>query len=250
MIYLQSILIFAFLGAGLLVHRDEALLTIPITIVGAIIYFVYYLYKIGAIKEILIGILKSLLILLCALIPVIGIVILVGFVIYNVIKSLQFLRQMLPEIIFSFAIYAALAGALLLKYQGNPWFYAPAALYALLALAYTAKLAQQERSTALFKMSFMLLSLPIAWVTIVAAVQSLANMLRITVSTLGRPTVITQNVAGYVRTSGTVVDAYTRSVTQVLPETITQVTAGTGAVTSAVLKESAKKIANETEAPH
>lgn len=245
MIYVLSCLVFAFLGAALWIPGENALLTIPATMLGAALYFVVHLYRMGAIHEILKGLLKSLAILLCALIPVVGILILVGYVIYNVIKSLQFLAQMRQELVYSLFIYAALVAAVWLKHQGSPWFYAPAVLYVLLAVAYTRTLAQLDSATALFKLSFMLWSLPIAWITVVAAVQSLANMLRISVSTIGRSTMVTQNVSGYVRASGDVVSAYTRSVTQVLPETITQVGVGTGAVTSAIVKEASEKIARE-----
>lgn len=228
------------IGAPSFIVPELSFLTLPIIMFSSMAYFLYFLISEGHASEIVWGILKGFLIIIVAsIIPIIGPIILIGWIIYNIAKAVDSIRSLFPEAVFSIILYACLAYPLidrLVSYDDN---YIPrivaGLIYVVVAFNYNNRLKKQASSTKdkLFKLSLMWISAPLIAILIITIVSAVRSAFRTIISTTTSPIRVTQNVSGYVR-GDTVVSNYTREVTRTITTTTTSVLPGTGAMAASV----------------
>lgn len=232
------------LGVGainFLVKPHHILFVILLIFLFSFVYFINHLFYINAHKDIAKGILVSFFFLLIALIPFIGIIIFIGFILYNVAKTMESLKQLVPEIMFSIAIYLCLLSPIIFSMTSLPMKLIPASIYAVLVIAYCKRLTHLETRDGLFLFSLMWLSVPLAVLMLVSIINALASMLKISIGSLSRNVISSQNVGAHIR-AGSLVSGYTRNVASTVTESVVNLMPGAGGVTSSITKEVADKI--------
>ncbi|NIE78111.1 hypothetical protein F3J45_27160 [Pantoea sp. Ap-967] len=228
------------LGAiSFLMPPDGAVLAVGLACLFSFAYFVYYIIYRDLHHDIIGGVLLALLVMALVAIPVIGWLILLAFVFYNIAKALEGLKALTPDIITSFGIYGLLCAHSFLNVKDAAAVIAFAAVYTVAALAYCRQLNRLPLREALFKLSVMWLAIPFAVLMVISIFSSLANLFKAVSSTITRTVITPQTVSAHVR-SGVEVAAYTRNVTSTVTSTVTNYVPGSGAVTSAVAKEVAR----------
>ncbi len=84
----------------------EVLFSVLILSLASLIYFVYFFFKTGQAGQILTGIIITFLIMgLCAAVPIVGWIALILFVLYNISKSFENIKNLLPNAINALVIY-------------------------------------------------------------------------------------------------------------------------------------------------
>ena len=207
-------------------------------------YFVYFLIKNNLHHGILRGLLLSVLVLALAAIPVIGWIAIVAFVIYNIVKSLDGLKSLLPDVLASLVIYGLLSARLVFDIRDPIALSALAGFYLIAAVVYCRSLNGFSTQQALFKMSVMWLSIPFAVLTIVSLISALGTMFRTISSTVTRTVISPQLVSAHMR-GGMQIDAYTRNISSTVTSTVTNVVPGAGVITAGVTGEVAQKVKKE-----
>lgn len=227
------------IGAPSFIVPELSFFTLPIIMFSSVAYFIYFLISEGHASEIVWGILKGFLIIIVAsIIPFIGPIILIGWIIYNIAKAVDSIKSLFPEAIFSIILYACLAYPLIdllaSRYEIN---YIPriiaGLIYVVVAFNYNNRLKKQASSTKdqLFKLSLMWISAPLIAILIITIVSAVRSAFRTVISTTTSPIRVTQNVSGYVR-GDTIVSNYTREVSRTITTTTTSILPGAGAVTA------------------
>jgi hypothetical protein len=228
-----SLLLLAFAAYPAFFGSKEDIPTEILIIAGAsFAYFVYYIFHTKLYEEILGGIIISVVVMLLGLIPIIGIIIVVCYVLFNVLTTLAGLKALIPDVIASVILYALLTVRLHLDPAGD-YLACWIALYAIVSLAYARSLRGYAGIDAFFKMSIMWLAVPLAIMTILSIISALGNMFKQLNSTITRSIRVPQNVSGYVR-NGVAVDSYTRNISKPVTEHIMQIKPSTGIVTSSL----------------
>lgn len=227
-----------------LMPPDGAILSVAVACLFSFGYFVYYIIYRDLHHDIIGSIILAFLIMALVAIPVIGWIILLAFVFYNIAKALEGLKTLTPDIITSAIIYGLLCAHSTLRVEDTAALIAFAAVYAVVAFAYCRQLNRLPLREALFKMSVMWLSIPFAALMIISIFSSLANLFKAVSSTLTRSVITPQTVSAHVR-AGVDVAAYTRNVSSTVMTTTTHLVPGSGALTSAVTKEMAQTVKSE-----
>ncbi|KAA9001177.1 hypothetical protein FJU30_07995 [Affinibrenneria salicis] len=209
-------------------------------------YFIYFIVRKGLHRDVFKALLFSLAIVLIAFIPIVGWLILIAFAIYNITQSLVGLKSLLQDIVTSALFYALLFARFIFDISSPLVITLLAIGWLALSVIYCRRLNTLPLREALFKISVMWLSIPLAALTLVSIMSSLSSLFRITSSTLSRSVINSQSVAGHIRAGG-YINPYTREVTRTVSETVTRVTPGAGAVTSAVTKEVAQTVRQPDE---
>lgn len=224
-------------AVGLIVFMGPIVLfpiVLGLVLLSAVAYFIYYLMYRDAHLEILARIALALLVMLLGLIPIIGWLIIISFVIYNVVRSFQGLLSLLPDAMVSGVIYALLVARVLFDDQA-PEGMVPAltGAYALVTFLYANYLRRLPVREALFKLSVMWLSIPLMAIIVATIVSSLSNLIRSITSVVSHPVQLTEHVSGHMR-AGIEVSAYTREVVRTASESVTTYVPDVGVMTSAI----------------
>lgn len=239
------------IGAPSFIAPEFSFITLPIIMFSSAAYFIYFLISEGHASEIVWGILKGFLIIIIAsIIPFIGPIILIGWIIYNIAKAVDSIKSLFPEAVFSIILYACLAYPLIdflaTRHEVN---YIPriiaGLIYVVVAFNYNNRLKKQASSTKdqLFKLSLMWISAPLIAILIITIVSAVRSAFRTVISTTTSPIRVTQNVSGYVR-GDTIVSNYTREVSRTI--TTTSILPGAGAMTASVAGNLSPKQQNTT----
>ena len=207
-------------------------------------YFVYFLIKNDLHHGIIGGILLSFLVMALGVIPFIGWIVIIGFVLYNIGRALEGLRSLFPDVLASLVIYGILTARFAFDIRDPMALAALAGCYLVASVIYSRSLNQLATQNALFKLSIMWLSIPFAALTIISIVSALGNLFRTISTTVTRTVVTPQMVSAHMR-AGTAVDAYTRNISKTVTSTVTQVVPGAGVVTAGVAGELAQKVSQE-----
>ena len=234
----MSLGLFAILGGiNFFFPGWEAIYTFAIVIVSSAFYFIYYIFASGEFKNILAGIFISALIMALAVIPVLGWIILILFVLYNISKALDGIKNLFPEACFSLLFYGLLASkqALELEFIGSIIAFI---VYIIAAYNYHVRIAQFELDTraTFYRASIMFLSVPLIAVLIVSIVSALRNIFAMTTHTRNVTIQTPQQVSGYTNSYGTEVASYTRNISSTVTEHVTQITVGSGALSSSMVR--------------
>lgn len=241
------------IGAPSFIAPEFSFITLPIIMFSSAAYFIYFLISEGHASEIVWGILKGFLIIIIAsIIPFIGPIILIGWIIYNIAKAVDSIKSLFPEAVFSIILYACLAYPLIdflaTRHEVN---YIPriiaGLIYIVVAFNYNNRLKKQASSTKdqLFKLSLMWISAPLIAILIITIVSAVRSAFRTVISTTTSPIRVTQNVSGYVR-GDTIVSNYTREVSRTITTTTTSILPGAGAMTASVAGNLTPKQQNTT----
>lgn len=218
---------------------DGAVLSIGLACLFSFAYFVYYIIYRDLHHDIIGGVLLAFLVMALVAIPVVGWLILLAFVFYNIAKALEGLKALTPDIITSAGIYGLLCAHSFLDIKETAALIALAALYTVAAFAYCRQLNRLPLREALFKLSVMWLAIPFAVLMVISIFSSLANLFKAVGSTITRTVITPQTVSAHLR-GGVEVAAYTRNIASTVTTAATTFVPGSGALTSAVTKEVAK----------
>ncbi|MDO7928872.1 hypothetical protein Q6A51_18960 [Pseudomonas sp. KFB-139] len=208
-------------------------------------YFVYFLIKNNLHHGIIRGLLLSVLIMALAVIPVIGWIVVIGFVIYNISKAVDGLKSLIPDVLTSVVIYGLLLARLAFDIRDPLAIAVLASAYLVAAIIYCRSLNGLTTRNALFKMSIMWLSIPFAALTVISIVSALGNLFRTISSTITRTVLTPQVVSAHMR-GGIQIEEYTRTISTSVNETVTRVVPGVGGVvTTSMAGEVAQKVKDE-----
>lgn len=206
--------------AGVFFIPEAIFLVVPGMIGFALLFFIYYLASEGHLASILGGIVVSVILMaIAAAIPVIGWIILICWILYNIARAFKSIQNLLPDALLSVALYASLFIPVIYQLDhydnSNTWLTIGCGIvYFIAAVGCTARISDRSDTPkhSLFLFSVMLLSVPM----IVLLFASIAASLRAAFQTsLVKTTAkLPQSVSGYTTARGTVVADYTRNVTQ------------------------------------
>lgn len=217
---------------------ESLFLTLPLLVGCAALFFLYYLASEGHLKGIVGGIITSLVLMgIAALIPLVGWLILLVWIFYNVAKAIESVRSLLPDAILCLMLTTSLVIPVFYRlntYNGvDPLLSVICgAVYFIAAIVCCIRINKNSSNDkhALFLFSLTLLSVPLIMLLLISIVSSLRAAFRtLTVSTTSivkGP----QQVSGYVRQDGTLVKEYTRSVSKTVIASTTTISPGTGAI--------------------
>lgn len=220
----------------------------------SIFYFIYYLFDTGEIWTIAGGIIFTVvLISLCSTIPVIGWFAIIGFFIYNISKSLDNIKNLLPDACWSAFIFFLLFAVDIFEIKNGSIY----KLAIMLAFVITINLLSYKISeenltpkSAFMRFAIVFLSIPLICLSLMAIFSSLRNLLNFHLSPQVIQTRTPQQVSGYIKQDGTIVDSYTRNVTQTTTQTALDISAGSGSVSANIVKNVSNindNITNNTE---
>ncbi len=201
---------------------------------SSFLYFVYYLIHTEQHIEIIGGIILSIILMgVAAVIPFIGPILLVLWILYNIGMSIQGIKNLLPDATWSLFLWSSLIMPSVHGYESYYMFWYGS--YFVLAFCYSGWLTNQnfDIRTSLFKMSVMWMSIPIIALLIVSIISSLRSAFN--VKTVMRSSVIKtpQQVSTHFR-GDTLVQAYSRQIDQTVMTATKSVLPGSGAITSAI----------------
>lgn len=211
--------------------------TMLLSIAVALVYFIYYLISTGAHLSIFKGLIFSVIVLsICAFTPV-GWIIIIGFILYNISKSVNGIKNLLPEAIYSAILLASLYGMSKDSHLGDSIQLAAIAVYGLTALNYCRRISKLGLNTrdALFRLSSMWLSIPLLLLLVVSIFSSIRNMFNFSTLTTSNVVRTPQQVSAHTRViGGQAVDVaeYTRHVSSTVTQVQTQILPGTGAISA------------------
>lgn len=213
---------------------DTIFIVVPGMIGFALLFFIYYLASEGHLAAILGGVIVSFILMaIAAAIPVIGWILLVCWIFYNIVRAFESIQNLLPDALLSAALYGSLLIPVI--YQFN--YYGSSNLlltigcgvvYLIAAAGCVVRISERSDTTkhSLFLFSVMLLSVPMIMLLIVSIVASLRAAFQ--TSLVKTTTKLPQSVSGYTTARGTVVAGYTRNITQTVVSTV--IVPGAGAV--------------------
>lgn len=202
---------------------------------ASFLYFIYYLIHTDQHIEIIGGIVLSIILMgVAAVIPFIGPILLVLWILYNIGMSIQGIKNLLPDATWSLFLWGSLIMPTVHGYESYYMFWYGS--YFVLAFLYSGWLINQnlDTRTSLFKMSVMWMSIPIIALLVVSIISSLRSAFN--VKTVMRSSVIKtpQQVSSHFR-GDTLVQAYTRQIDQTITTAATTILPGSGAITSSIV---------------
>ncbi|MHA7678598.1 hypothetical protein [Cupriavidus sp. PET2-C1] len=231
-VYLSIFAGLLMLRDGLVPHSyDEPVLFFLTVGAAATLYMLYYIVSEGHWAEIAGSIVISLVLAVAAaLFPPLGILV-VLWVLFNIAKTLASIVQIIPLAIASVLLYVLLFPAPVLRAVGLQGFLGQPVLiaYAAFSILYAAKAARYPMKLGLFKLSVMLLSVPLLALLIASIRSGLQNLFKQSLTSTSRTIQMPQTVQAHIR-AGASVDAYTRAVSKTITETAISTTVGTGGV--------------------
>lgn len=239
--------------AGVFFIPEAIFLAVPGMVGFALLFFIYYLVSEGHLAGILGGIVVSVVLMVIAgAIPVIGWIVLVCWILYNIARAFESIQNLLPDALLSVALYASLLIPAIYHFNGYGnsnilLTIGCGIVYFFAAVGCTVRIRDRSDTSkhSLFLFSVMLLSVPMIVLLLASIVASLRAAFQ---TSLVKTTVkLPQSVSGYTTARGTVVSGYTRNVTQtVVTSTIIP---GGGAVGASLTGSLAKLSTTADEQP-
>lgn len=231
-------------GMSFFLQPEAVLASLALIALFSFGYFVFYLIKNNLHHGIIKGLLLSVVVLIIGFIPVLGWIVVIGFVIYNISKALEGLKSLMPDVLASVVIYGLLCARLAFDIRDPMAIAALVGAYLIAAILYCRSLNGLSTEHALFKMSVMWLSIPFAALTIISIVSALGNLFRTVSSTITRTVLTPQMVSAHMR-GGVPIDAYTRNISSTVTNTVTNIAPGAGVITAGVTGEVAQNLKKE-----
>lgn len=227
----------ALLFATLWIDHWPVAYTLILSVGAALLYFVYYLVSTGAHLTMIRGLIFSVIVLsICAVTPV-GWIIIIGFILYNISKSVDGIKSLLPETVYSVILLGSLYGMSKDSHLGDGIQTAAIAIYAITALNYCRKISKLGLNSkdALFRLASMWLSIPLLLLLLASIFSSIRNMFNFSTLTTSNVVRTPQQVSAHTRViAGQAVDVaeYTRHVSSTVTQVQTQILPGNGAISA------------------
>lgn len=231
-------------GMSFFLQPEAALASLAMIALFSFGYFVFYLIRNNLHHGIIKSLLLSVLVLIIGFIPILGWIVVIGFVIYNISKALEGLKSLAPDVLASIVIYGLLCARLAFDIRNPMAIALLAGVYLIASVLYCRSLNGLSTEHALFKMSVMWLSIPFAALTIISIVSALGNLFRTVSSTITRTIVTPQMVSAHMR-GGMPIDAYTRNISSSVTSTVTSIAPGAGVITAGVTGDLAQNVKKE-----
>lgn len=230
------------IGIGILsIQMGNDLTPILVSILSSsFLYFIYYIFHTGQHLQIISGIIVSLLLMcIAAIIPFIGPIILVIWIIYNISMSLQSIKNIIPDAIWSLFLYTPLLMAKTHNYHSYSTILH--GIYFVSSFFYCGWLVNMklDTRTTLFKFSIMWMSVPIIGILIVSIISSLRSAFNIKANIESTTIKTPQQVSSHFR-GDTFVNTYTRQVNQTVTTVATKALPGIGAITASSVNSLSK----------
>lgn len=219
-------------------YRDSPIISSMIIMSFSFICFSYQLIKRGILSEIFGSVILAIIVLFIGMIPVVGQLFLIVFVVYNLIKTLKSIRSLLSSAIMSLLLYGSL---FLSVFNIDP--FVSYVVYLLLSIGFVMYLANEypEKGDFLLKISTILCSIPLIVLLVSSITSTLRNLFEISpASKIGSRTI---NVGEYVR-GDSIVSAHTRNIATTVTTLETTISASS-AVTSSIAKTGAEASSEE-----
>lgn len=241
--------LFAILGGLNFFYVDwYVLFTYSVLIIFSFFYFVYYIFSSGEYQKILGSMLLAVIVMGLALIPIIGWIILILFILYNITKAIDGIKNLFPEACYSLVFYFLLGSKELfdLNLGGSIVAFV---LYLTITIIYFNRLSKfgLDTKTTMFRISIMLLSIPLLIMLVISIMSALRNIFSVSVSSRNVTIKTPQYVSGYTRSSGVDVSEYTRYVSTNVTQNVMNLSAGSGAVSSAMVKSFSESLNKQDE---
>lgn len=228
-------------GMSFFLPPQTALASLAVIALFSFGYFVFYLIRNNLHHGIIKSLMLSVLVLAIGFIPVLGWIVVIGFVIYNISKALEGLKTLIPDVLASIVIYGLLCARLAFDIRDPMAIALIAGVYLIASILYCRSLNGLSTEHALFKMSVMWLSIPFAALTIISIVSALGNLFRTVSSTITRTIVSPQMVSAHMR-GGVAIDAYTRNISSSVTSTVSNIAPGAGVITAGVTGDLAQNV--------
>lgn len=230
------------IGIGILsIQMENDLTPILVSILSSsFLYFIYYIFHTGQHLQIISGVIVSLLLMcIAAIIPFIGPIILAIWIIYNISMSLQSIKNIIPDAIWSLFLYAPLLMAKTHNYHSYSTVLH--GIYFVSSFFYCGWLVNMklDTRTTLFKFSIMWMSIPIIGILIVSIISSLRSAFNIKANIESTTIRTPQQVSSHFR-GDTFVNTYTRQVNQTVTTVATKALPGIGAITASSVNSLSK----------
>lgn len=241
-----QILAFMFLVGGInfLLPREASAVSFAIIGLVSAVVFIGYLVKHKLHHDVLRGLFLSVVVMALALIPILGFLVIIGFLIYNMRRAIDGLKSLLPEVIASLVLYALLFSRIIFDVHTPAVIASLGVAYVIAAAVYCRRLAGLSSEQAFFRMSVMWLSVPFFILTVMSIVSALGNLFRTIGSSISRTIITPQTVSGHMR-GALKIDAYSRNVTSTITTTVTQTVPGVGTLTATAAGDIAQKVKTE-----
>jgi len=209
----------------------------PVVLAGSFLYFIWYLISEGHFGNILGSMIVSMILMaIAAAIPVIGWILLLLWIFYNIAKAFETIKTLLPDALFSAVLYGCLLFPVIqeMAMDGESNMAATivcGVVYVITAGLYYSRLTHLATNTkqSIFYFSIMWLSVPLIALLIVSIVASLRAAFRTVLTPVQTVVKTPQNVSAHMR-GGSHVNAYTRTVTTIQHSVTSQTLPGIGAV--------------------
>lgn len=242
----------AILGGINFFYADwNVLYTYSVLIIFSFFYFIYYIFASGEYQKILGNMLFAVLVMCLAIIPIIGWIILILFILYNISKAIDGIKNLFPEACYSLAIYFLLGSKELLDLSiiGSIVAFI---IYLSITATYFSRLSKFDLDTrgVLFRVSIMFLSIPLLIMLVISIMSALRNMFSFRVASQQISIKTPQHVSGYTRVSGVEVAGYTRQISTNVTQNVVTASAGSGAVTSTMTRAIAESLNEQDNFDH
>ncbi|NIE63159.1 hypothetical protein [Burkholderia sp. Ax-1719] len=195
----------------------------------AALYMAYYIISEGHWAEVVASIIISLLLdTIAAIFPILAILVIIWFV-FNIAVAISSIRQLIPMALASVVLYVLLFPDDVFRALGLQGLIGLPILvaYAVVGLVCAMRFSGDPLKFGLFRLSTMLISIPLI-ALLVASIQSgLRNLFERTFTSTARTVKVPQSVRAHIR-AGSEVSAYTRNVSKTISEisVSTKITSG------------------------
>ncbi len=238
--------------AGVFFLPEAIIFILPGMMAFALLFFIYYLASEGHLAGMLRGMVISFILMaIAAAIPIIGWIVLICWILYNIGKAFEGIKNLLPDALLSVTLYASLLIPVIYHLNNsdsNVWLTAGCGVvYFIAAAASVGRISERSATPkhTFFLFCVMLLSVPMIMLLIASIFASLRAAFRM--SLVKTSATLPQSVSGYTTARGTVVADYTRNVTQtVVTSTIVP---GAGAVGASLTRSLAEVSTPADEQP-
>jgi hypothetical protein len=235
-------LILLILGGVVLFIPESIVVALPVVAGASFLYFVWYLISEGHLANILGSMIVSMVLMaIAAAIPIIGWILLLLWIFYNIAKAFESIKSLLPDAFCSAVLYGCLLFPAIQEMMSPGESHtmsniACGVVYVIAAGLYCSRLSQVAADTkqSLFFFSIMWLSVPIIALLIVSIVASLRAAFRTVLTPVQTVVKTPQHVSAHMR-GDTPVSAYTRTVTSIKTIDVAHTLPGAGAVGAGVV---------------
>lgn len=233
--------LFYFTGKG----EQAFFITIAATLLLSFMYFAYYIYSEKKLKQMLKGVVLSLVLLaVCMAFPIL-LPILIVYTLYQLKSLWDIFKSLQTQAWLSVSVWATLY---LYHYYIELDYgkYALAGIFFITVLGYSGNIMEHRLKDGLMKLSVMMLSMPLCLILLASIVSGLRNLLQTTLTNILSPVTTTQTVASHMR-GDTFINSYTRDITKEVTSTVSTTSLGSGSAIIGSTNSIAKAVDSDSK---